>query len=149
MVFQDGQFQVNGQKITESSLESHLGNLPIGENTKARIYLDENAWFGSVSNITSMLLKHEINGTNISSKVYDSETFSKLGKEILVVDILNNNSAQVNGNYIHTSDLILALNSYKETATQVWFSISEKATVGPVFDIQTNAYHLGYDLTFL
>lgn len=148
-VYEDAIYKVNGQEISESALVNQIQELSINKGDRARILIGENAWFGSVAKLQSLLVKEGLGLDSINIKVLESEEMDKVGKEILLIDVQQGENITFNGKQIHLQDLRIALNSYNQENLNVWLSVSDLAIVGTVFDAKKQILDNGFNITFL
>lgn len=131
----EDKIKFNGALISESSLYSHIQNLNVSENTKARIIFDENSSFGVVTK--SQMLLHEQGITHIKAKILTEAEFLNYEKHVVHIDILNSDKILFNGNLIFIDDLDIALtNSKKLTGVEYIITPSNYASFGIIQDIQ-------------
>ena len=134
-IFPEDQVRFNGKMISESGLYSHIQNLNIADETRARIIFDENVSFGIINQVLTLLYEKGI--TQINAKGLSEEEFLNYDEKIVHIDILNSDKLLFDGNLLHTEDLEIALNN-TELPTNVEFiiTVSERATFGDVYDVQ-------------
>ena len=134
-IFPEDQVRFNGKMISESGLYSHIQNLNISDETRARIIFDENVSFGVITQAQKLLYEKGIK--QINAKGLSAKEFLNYDEKIVHIDILNSDKLLFDGNLLHTEDLEIALNN-TELPTNVEFiiTVSERATFGAVYDVQ-------------
>ncbi len=134
-IFPEDQVRFNGKMISESGLYSHIQNLNISDETRARIIFDENVSFGVITQAQKLLYEKGIK--QINAKGLSAKEFLNYDEKIVHIDILNSDKLLFDGNLLHTEDLEIALNN-TELPTNVEFiiTVSERATFGDVYDVQ-------------
>ena len=134
-IFPEDQVRFNGKMISESGLYSHIQNLNISDETRARIIFDENVSFGVITQAQKLLYEKGIK--QINAKGLSAKEFLNYDEKIVHIDILNSDKLLFDGDLLHTEDLEIALNN-TELPTNVEFiiTVSERATFGAVYDVQ-------------
>lgn len=134
-IFPEDQVRFNGKMISESGLYSHIQNLNISAETRARIIFDENVSFGVITQTQKLLYEKGIK--QINAKGLSSKEFLNYDEKIVHIDILNSDKILFDGNLLHSEDLEIALKNLELSANvQFIISVSDSATFGAVYDIQ-------------
>jgi|AntRauTorckE6833_2_1112554.scaffolds.fasta_scaffold06960_2 biopolymer transport protein ExbD len=134
-IYEEGDIRINGEMLTESSLESNLDALPLTESTEVRITSSDEVYTGLVHRVL-----REMAGRNLTKVNYDmlNRQEFKAFKSALIVDVLNNGKIMLDGNLLFPDDLAIALeqmDSSNEGKT-VKLNIANNVTFGMVTDIQ-------------
>ncbi|WP_142453800.1 hypothetical protein [Gracilimonas mengyeensis] len=131
----DDQILFNGNKISESSLYSHIQNVTVSEDTRARIIFDENVPIGTIMHTQELLYKRGVK--RMYAKGFSTEEFSNYDEQVIHIDILDTNKLLFDGNLLYPEDLEIALsNKDLPNNMEIVITVSENATFGAVYDVQ-------------
>lgn len=134
-IFPEDLIRFDGKMISESGLYSHIQNLNISAETRARIIFDENVSFGVITQTQKLLYEKGIK--QINAKGLSTEEFLNYDEKIVHIDILNFDKILFDGNLLHSENLEIALKNI-ELPSDVEFiiSVSDSATFGAVYEVQ-------------